>query len=372
MSQFRALPLPKSESLHQIDLNNFRFLYSRARAAAMPLLIVAACPAVVRSIAAARDGRANFGEGGARGLEACGDKLRGFHKFIPENFVDVRLDENVGGVAPELVGRELHDRKRTADDFDRVAGLAGEDAGFQVDRNDDLCTQVARADGRYLFGEKAVDEDAILDLDRLEEPGIGAGGANRRADFTGGAIGGFAGEEIGGDDAERNLHVLEAVLERELAEEIFEALVRSHAHAGNRPAPEIAESGRGALALHLLGRSAARVGGGDQRAYAGPGDAIDGNAVLFEGAKHANVSDASRETAAECDADARPVFFAGISERTETSEGAANPFENVAQVPPLFDPTDLHTILARSGQREGFRLTGGGDFVTMLFSPPQA
>ena len=52
--------------------------------------------------------------------------------------------------------------------------------------------------------------------------------------------------------------------------------------------------------LHTAG-----VRGGDNRPGADAGDAVKGNAVALEDAENAGVGDAARETATECEPDAR-------------------------------------------------------------------
>ena len=130
----------------------------------------------------------------------------------------------------------------------------------------------------------------------------------------------FAGDNIGGHDAERNFHLSEISRGCEFVEKMLEALVGRHAHARKRPAAEIAESRFGALALHFVERRSAGIGGGDQRANAGAGDDIDGDLVLFQDAKHADVRNAAREAAAEREADFRATAFLGIREGAQAIE----------------------------------------------------
>lgn len=55
----------------------------------------------------------------------------------------------------------------------------------------------------------------------------------------------------------------------------------------------------------IVGFGAAGIGGGDNRASADAGDAVQGDAVLLEDAKDAGVRNSAGETAAKRQADAR-------------------------------------------------------------------
>ena len=106
---------------------------------------------------------------------------------------------------------------------------------------------------------------------------------------------------------------------------MLEAVVGRHSHARKRPAAEIAERGFGALALHFVERSSAGVGGGDQRAHAGPADHINGDLVLFHGAQHADVRDAARKSASEREPDFRTATFLRVGKRAQAVNGSLQP-----------------------------------------------
>ena len=79
----------------------------------------------------------------------------------------------------------------------------------------------------------------------------------------------------------------------------LQPLIRGQAHPGKSPLPEIAEAHRG-RPLAPPRRTAARwQTPPGQRPGAGPGDAIDGDAVLLERVQHAQVRDAARKSAAQ-------------------------------------------------------------------------
>ena len=63
-----------------------------------------------------------------------------------------------------------------------------------------------------------------------------------------------------------------------------------------------------------------------KRAHAGPGNAIDRNFVLFKDAKHADVRDAARESAAESQSYLGPHAFARVGERSQALHGFTEPF----------------------------------------------
>src|SRR5580704_178521 len=112
-------------------------------------------------------------------------------------------------------------------------------------------------------------------------------------------MGGLAGNQVGRHDTQWYFHLAEEFRRSELVQEMLEAVVRGHAHARKRPAAEIAEARSGTLAFHFFESSSAGVGGGDQRAHAGPSDEVDRYLVLFKDAQNADVLDPENEAATE-------------------------------------------------------------------------
>src|ERR1700746_3003684 len=105
----------------------------------------------------------------------------------------------------------------------------------------------------------------------------------------------FAGNEVSGDNTERNFHLAEIAGSGESVEKFVERRIGGHSHARQSPAAEIAETSAAALLGHHVEWSSARVGRRDQRANAGARDKINGDFVLFKNAQNADMGDEARE-----------------------------------------------------------------------------
>src|ERR1700735_217212 len=94
--------------------------------------------------------------GGASAILSGSDQLWRFNELVPENMMHVGFQEHVGCGTPRLARDPLNDRKRTADDFDGVARLGIQQAGFEMNGDDDFGSQFADGRRRDLFGEKTI------------------------------------------------------------------------------------------------------------------------------------------------------------------------------------------------------------------------
>ena len=107
--------------------------------------------------------------------------------------------------------------------------------------------------------------------------------------------------------------------------------------------PKSLKAGGESLALHFVERRAAGVGGGDQRADAGPGDEINRNFVFFQHAQDADVRNAARESAAERQSDLRTHAFTRVGERPQALYRFIEPFRRRV---PIGCPPHLPLTLA--------------------------
>ena len=177
--------------------------------------------------------------------------------------------------APALFGAGLHDLKAAVHHLKDV-GRHGAVLRGQVHRDHVGGAQLAREDRGDFHAHGAIHQHAVLIPNRLEEARIGATRANRQEDIAGIAEGdrGSAGK-VGGDHAERDPHLLEAVTLQQAFEEALHALADHEPHAAKAPARHIAET-HGASGLgDFGGRGAAGIGRGDDRTRTDAGDAMN-------------------------------------------------------------------------------------------------
>ena len=122
----------------------------------------------------------------------------------------------------------------------------------------------------------------------------------------------------------------------------FHALVGGQAQPGRGPAAKIREGGGGGNALHGVKRDAGAVTCADQRADAGAGDAVNGNACVYQRTQYADVRDAARKAASQRQPHAGALgawlLFTGC-EGTKLVLCVAQPVESVCNL--VFD----HAVL---------------------------
>jgi len=244
-----------------------------------------------------------------------GDQFVGASEVVPDEGLDVGLDDDVSLRAPGEIGVVLDDREGATDD---VGGGArgGEAAGLEVDGDGNVGAEQARAFNRNGGGEEAVHERAALELDGDEKSRVGAGASEWRPDRAARVVDGDAGVDVGGGDGEGRGEFFEGFAGSEALEVTLEAEIVGQAEPGGRPAAEVGESCERGDALHVVERDTGAIDGADQSADAGAGNAIDGDAGVFERADDADVGDAAGEASGEGEADAWAIaggarFFFG-------------------------------------------------------------
>jgi hypothetical protein len=287
------------------------------------------------------EGFQNVGQSGLGGDFSGGDQIISAREIVPDERLNVGLDNDVGLRAPGQVGVALDDGERSADNVGGGAGR-GEAAGFEVNGNGDVGAEQAGTFDWDGGCQEAIDEGATFELDGDEESRVSAGTAQRRAERAARVVDGDTGVDVGGGDGEGRGELLEGFERSEALEIALEAKIVGEAEPGGRPAAEVSEGGERGDALHVVERDACAVDGADQRTDASAGDAIDGDAGVSESANHADVGDAAGEASGECEADARAISAGArlvASQRLDAVVGVAQPllgerdlFRDVARV----------------------------------------
>ncbi len=247
------------------------------------------------------DGGECFFGGFDTGIDEAGD----LGEIVPGDAVHVGGDDDVGMAAPVGFGAALHDLEAAIDDGED-AGRVGGDLGRRqgdADGGDDAGS--AKGLSGDLHADGAIDEKAAVVAHGLKEAGIGATGADGLEDLTVFAKDdGVAGGEVGGDDGEGELHILEVMDGEDAAEEVLHAVAGGDTEAADAPAGDVLELHGTGDGFEVMGIGATGETGGDDRSGADAGDPTDGDALAFEDAEDAEVSDATGEATAESEADA--------------------------------------------------------------------
>ena len=162
------------------------------------------------------------------GVFSRGDELRRFHKFIPQNVMNVRLDQHIRHSAPRLIGRRLNDGERAADDFNRIPRFGLQQSRFQMNPNHHLRAHLAHGRRWNLLGKKSIHQIMILMLHRQKKPRISARSPQRRPNLSLGEMNRDAFQQVGGDNCQRDAHLMKIFRRRQSVQKIrsgsFEAM----------------------------------------------------------------------------------------------------------------------------------------------------
>src|SRR5581483_3157696 len=223
------------------------------------------------------DGGEHFGDGV---FAAAHEVLHAIEAVVSEA-VDIRLDDEVGVALPDAAHFCLRDGETLADDVEEMArALEIDPMRTEIDAEDAVCAHFAQRRGGNSVREHAVDEQAAVDLDRLEHAGIGTTGAYGFDDGAAAEDNRFAGNEVGGDDRERSFELFEGFALHDLAEEIVHAIVGAKTELVERPASEVFEANDAGNLLHLARGDATAVRSAHDGADAGSGDEVDGDSLF--------------------------------------------------------------------------------------------
>jgi hypothetical protein len=234
-----------------------------------------------------------------------------------------RQDDEVRVVAMAL---DVLDQPAVRQQADRVERHAERAAGRLLQRAriaggedvDALGAELERVGDRRVVGDPAVHEDAVGPWHRRQHAGKGGAAEDRLDDRPAREAQLLAGDDVDGDDVERDRHVLElAALDVALeqppqarlgdemiaradeAEQARERVERERLSAA-QPAPDVAE--------RVGGRRGLRTGG-DERAVQCPGgrahDEVRDDLALVERAQHPDLDRAERRAAREDEGDGR-------------------------------------------------------------------
>ena len=109
----------------------------------------------------------------------------------------------------------------------------------------------------------------------------------------------LASGKIGCRHGERDTQLFESFNFQKLVQESDHALVAGEAVAGERPTGNVFEADAGSDLLKLRGRNPTAVSGTDEGAYAGSGNAADGDVFFFEDFEDAYMGDTSSKASTQ-------------------------------------------------------------------------
>jgi hypothetical protein len=209
-------------------------------------------------------------------------------------------EDQVGVTFPDFKLMLLRCIYRTADylkDVGRGAAMSvlHSDGNAEDDRRSEFSSG-ARWNGR---DEPAVRQAARADLHRLEQTRKSATRADGvhqialREDHR------IARSQVRGDDRERDAKVFELARIENALDQVGKSLVACQAEAGDPPAGNVPEAQCAACFNDARQRRSAGVGSSENAANAGSRDVRDRDLVLFEYLQHAEMREATGESAAE-------------------------------------------------------------------------
>jgi hypothetical protein len=213
---------------------------------------------------------------------AGADQIGGAVEAVPFNLSYVENDYQVAFFPPALLGPAVEYLETPVHHLEHIARERSVTVGH-VHRNDVRGSELPGQPRGDFDRHGAVYEQAALVLHGVKQAGIGATGTNG-VDHVALAMegDGFAGGKIGGDHAQWDSHLLEAVTFQEAFEERLHALAGGESHPTQAPAADIGEAHGAADAGYFGSRRAAGVSRCHDRTRAYPRDAVDGDLVLFE------------------------------------------------------------------------------------------
>jgi hypothetical protein len=240
--------------------------------------------------------------GKGRGFPGA-DQIGGAIKTVPFNRSYVENHYEVAFSAPALLSPALEDLETPVHDLEYIARQCSFTVGH-LHRNDVCSSELSSQTRGNLHGHCTIHEEALLVFNGVKQAGIRATGANREDHVTLAMEGdGLTGGEIGGDHAQWDFHLLEAVTFQKTFEKGLHALAGCESHPTEAPAADIGKTHGAADPGYLLGLPAAGVSRCYDGARAYTCDAVNGDLMLFEDLQQPGVSDTAREAPTQGDTD---------------------------------------------------------------------
>src|SRR5437868_5090525 len=171
--------------------------------------------------------------------------------------------------------------------------------------DDDIGAELASSLSGNGSDESAVAEPARSNLNWFEQSRKSATGANGFDERALPEDDRITCREIGGDDGKRNLHIFKLLGFENAVYEVGEAVIAGKAEAGNAPTREIAKTDGAAGGKNAGERSATGVSRSEDATYTRACDMGNGDVILFQNLKYAQVREAACESAAEGKRDTR-------------------------------------------------------------------
>lgn len=248
----------------------------------------------------ARDG--TLRDGGA-GL----DGLIGAIEVVPGDGVDVGPEHEVGVALPTFELMLLGGADRARNDLKDVGWCAAM-AILNADRDaeDEFGAKLTSRLRGNRGDQATVNEAARSNIDRLEQTWESAARANGVFEVAVGEDDRLTIIKVSCDDRERDAQIFKMLGVENAIDQVAKAMVAGEAQARNAPAADVAEFEGAASRDDSRQRGAAGVGRAENAANAGARDARNGDVMLLENLKNAEMRKATRKSAAESDSDAWP------------------------------------------------------------------
>lgn len=232
------------------------------------------------------------------------DSLIGPPEIVPRQALHVGTNDQVRVAVPSVQLMFLRGADRAGHHLKNV--LRSVAAGvLRPDRypNDEASAKLARGLAWNRSHQSTIGQPACSELYGLKETWIRATGADR---FDEGSLlehDWIAARQVRCDDGERNSHVLELFRVEDSFNNVRQAMVAGQTETRNAPARDIAKANRSAGCENPRQWCSARVCRTKYAANAGASYVRNTDVVLFEDFKHAEMSESTRKSATESQAD---------------------------------------------------------------------
>jgi hypothetical protein len=237
-------------------------------------------------------------------------------EIVPGYRMNVRAQNEIGVALPAFELVFLGGADGTRDDLKDVGGRAAMSVlNSDLNTEDKFGAELSRGLGRNRGDQAAVHEAARSNIDRLEQTWESAARANRVFEVAVSQDDRLTIIKVGGNDGERDAQIFEMLGVENAIDQIAEAMVAGEAEARNAPAADVAKFQCAAGGDDARQGCAAGVSRAENAADACPRDAGNGDAVLLENLKDAEMRKSARKSAAESDADTCPTGQWGRMER---------------------------------------------------------
>lgn len=234
------------------------------------------------------------------------DSFTGPPEIVPGQILHVGTNDQVRVVFPSVLLMLLRGADRAGNDLkDVLRSIAAAVLRADGYADEEASAKLARGLGWNRSHQSTIGQPACSDLYWLKEARICATGADG---FDEGSLPEnhwVAARQVRGHDRERNSHVLELFRVEDSFNNVRQAMVAGQTETRDAPARDVTKANRSTGCENPRQRGSARVCRSKDAANAGSGYVGNTDVMLFENFEHAEMSETTRKSSAEGQADTK-------------------------------------------------------------------